>query len=639
MCYKHTLTSTDTFPGPALDQPEASMQRLAHLQSFARAIGMAAAGLDVKPFLIPYLPAQWLGIVLRQTSQEAETAAEGDSGVVSSSDVEGMEAGLADMHLAAVEELCAHANGSNVQEVADLIHQLPAPTSLGTSHTDDTDQLSSSDSSAGVSSSTVYTAAACTVLLDLPYLEPNGQTEACQDVVDFLEQLSADDLTGLLLWGVLQQPHPLLPGGLQLPAQLPEDLRLSLLQAGLHLLYGQADRDSDLTVDSRLESEASRLTVIYHVQQSCELTPEQWDLLEQALDAGNSSPQAVAVEQCIGQLLATGLPLEDLMKATSSLQSHTQTGTTAQQAQSQAAAEAATAVAQQLLRQALPLLSGSSAEASEQVDLTNGDSHIHQNGSAQMGEYDSSSSLMIPTTAEQAFECIRGILHSLQLPGVSQQAQEVVTQLRQHVWSTLQHHLVGGDYASSQSRSLQPAQLQLLEVLVGLSTNSQSAHPSLSTGLAHATSTSQGRTQGASLVRWEGWAPKQASGDLAQGQQLLLVSHTRAVVKGLWPGVEVGAQDVASLAAAQQLFLGLLGSGHESAQLHGLHGLLVNVWRNGHALDADQVHSYHSPCRDTAFMLSQQKPLLLMFCGTLFPFCCQAISQHMSCSRSVSLLG
>ena len=600
---------------------------------------MAAAGLDVKPFLIPYLPAQLLGIVLRQASQEAETDAEGDGRLKSSSDADAVEAGLADVHLAAVEELCAHANGSNVQELADLVHQLPAPTSLGASHTDDTDQLSSSDSSAGVSSSTVYTAAACTVLLDLAYLEPDGPTEACQDVVDFLEQLSADDLTGLLLWGVLQQPHPLLPGGLQLPAQLPEDIRLSLLQAGLHLLHGQADRDSDLTVDSRLEFEASRLTVICHVQQSCELTPEQWDLLEQALDAGNRSPQAVAVEQCIGQLLATGLPLEDLMIVTSSLQSHSQTGTTAEQAQSQAAAEVATAVAQQLLRQALPLLSGSSAEASEQVDLANGESHLHQNGLEQPSELDSPSDLMTLTTAEQASACIRGILHSLQPTGVSQQAQEVVNQLRQHVWKTLQHHLVGIDQASSQSRSLQLAQLQLLEMLVGLYTNSQSPHPSLSTGLALATSTSLGRAQGASLVRWEGWVPKQASEDLAQGQQLLLVSHTRAVVEGLWPGVEVGAQDVASLAAAQQLFLGLLEAGHESAQLLGLHGLLVDVWRNGHALDADQVHSCHSPCRDTAFMLSQQKPLLLMFCGNLFPLCCQYFFYCVSCSRSVSLPG
>ena len=622
MCYKHTLTSTDTFTGPALDQAEASIQQLVQLQSFSRAIGTAAAGLDVKPFLVPYLPAQLLDIVLRQMSQEAETAAEGDSRVASLSDAEGVEAGLADVHLAAIEELCAHANSNNMQELADLIHQLPAPTSLGVSHTDDNGTLSNNDRSVGVSSSTVYTAAACTVLLDLPYLEPNGQTEACQDVVDFLEQLSADDLTGLLLWGVLQQPHPLLPGGSQLPAQLPEDLRLSLLQAGLQLLHSQVDRVGHLNVDSRLESEASRLTVVCHIQQSCELTPEQWGMLGEALDARNSSPHASAVGPCIAQLLTTGLPLEDLLMVISSLQSHSQTGTTAQQAQSQAAAEVVTAVAQQLLSQALPLLSGSSAEASEQVHLANGDSDIHQDGLEQPSELDSPPDLMIPTTAAQASDCIRGILRSLQPSGVSQQAQQVVNELRQHVWSTLQHHLVGGDKASSQSRSLQPAQLQLLEVLLGLSTNSHSSHPSLSTGLALATSTSPGRTQGASLVCWEGWVPKQASGDLAQGQQLLLVSHTRAVVKGLWPGVEIGAQDVASLAAAQQLFLGLLESGHDSAQLHGLHGLLVDVWCNGHALDADQVHSCRSPCLNMAFMFIQQPPLLLMLCGSVCPFCC-----------------
>ena len=601
---------------------------------------MAAAGLDVKPFLVPYLPAQLLGIVLRQTSQEAETAAEGDSRRKSSSDVESVEAGLPDVHLTAVEELCAHANSSNVQELADLVHQLPTPTSLGASHTHDTGQLSSNDSSGviGVSSSTVYTAAACMVLLDLPYLEPDGQTEACQEVVDFLEHLSADDLKGLLLWGVLQQPHPLLPGGPQLPAQLPEDLRLSLLQAGLQLLHSQAERDSDLIIDRRLESEASRLTVVCRIQHSCELTHEQWGMLGQALDAGNSSPQASAVEQCTGQLLATGLPLEDLLIVTSSLQSHSQTGTTLEQAQSQPAAEVATAVAQQLLRQALPLLSGSSTEASEQVDLANGDSDVHQNGLEQPSELDSSPDLMTLTTAEQASDCIQGILHSLQPPGVSQQAQKVVTELRQHVWSTLQHHLVGGDQALSGSRSLQPAQLQLLEVLLGLSTNRGSPHPSLSTGLALATSTSPVRTQGPSLVRWEGWVPKQASGDLAQGQQLLLVSHTRAVVKGLWPGVEVGAQDVASLAAAQQLFLGLLEAGHESAQLHGLYGLLVDVWCNGHALHADQVHSCHSPGRHIAFTFCQQKPLLIVLDGSLCFVCCRALFECTSCSLSVSSL-
>lgn len=585
MCYKHTLTTTQVQTGPALEQPEASAQRLAQLQTFSRAVGDAAAGLDVKPFLIPYLPAQLLGIVIGQASQPAEEG-NGDDGLTGSSSVQTAAASLANLHLAAVEELCIHAISSNVHELAELILQLPAPTALSSSGTD-----SGGEISLVVSTSTAYTAAACNVLLELPNLEPDGQTEACQEVSDYLEQLTADHLTGLLLWGMLQQPHPLLPSGPQLPAQLPEDLRLSLLQAGLEMLHQQADSDAGVVVDSRLEAAASVLAVLCSIQQACELTEEQWDMVEQALEEGSSSQGAV--DQCVEQLLADGLPVQDLLTVTSSLQSRIETAT----AEPQAAA-VATAVVQKMLSQALPMLSGGSLQQQAQLNLSNGDTGAQENGTVHEDEPDSSAEVLQLTTADKASDCILGILESLQSPGVSEQAKALVIELRQYVWTSLQHHLLTDDPAKVLSTSLQPAQLQLLEVVLGLSTPLQSTDAALSTTLVSSTSISPQKTQGPAPIHWEGWAPEQGSEDLAHGQQLLLVSHTRAVVEKLWPNVDVGSHHVDCLSAAQQLFMMLLDKGHEADELHGLHHLLADVWRNGQALPADQVHCCvpHAAC-------------------------------------------
>ena len=582
--------TTEVQTGPALEQPEASAQRLAQLQTFSRAVGDAAAGLDIKPFLVPYLPAQLLSIVIGQASQPAEEGnGDNNDGLTGLSNVQTAAANLANLHLAAVEELCIHAISSNVHELAELILQLPAPTALSSRGTD-----SGGEISLVVSSSTAYTAAACNVLLELPNLEPDGQTEACQEVSDYLEQLTHDHLTGLLLWGMLQQPHPLLPSGPQLPAQLPEDLRLSLLQAGLEMLHQQADSDAGVVVDSRLEAAASVLAVLCNIQQACELTEEQWDMVEQALEEGSSSQRAV--DQCVEQLLAAGLPVQDLLTVTSSLQSCGETATAAT-AEPQAAAMA-TAVVQRMLSQALPMLSGGSLQQQAQLNLSNGGTGAQENGIVHQDEPDSSAEVLQLTTADQASDCILGILESLQSPGVSEQAKALVIELRQYVWTSLQHHLLTGEPAKGSSTSLQPAQLQLLEVVLGLSTPLQSTAAALSTRMVPSTSTSPEKTQGASPIHWEGWEPEQGSENLAHGQQLLLVSHTRAVVEKLWPGVDVGSHHVDSLSAAQQLFMMLLEKGHEADELHGLHRLLADVWRNGQALPADQVHCCepHAAC-------------------------------------------
>ncbi len=573
MCFKHTSTTAHQLTGPALDQPEESIHRLQQLQSFCRSMGAAAAGLDIKPFVIPHLPAQLLIIVITQQAN----AGVGDSvGAEAAVSLDGLQ-------MAAVDELCSHANGSNVQELADLICQLPSLTNLNSAV-----NSSGVDTSTGrshvISSSTVYMAAACGLLLESPNLEPNGQTEACQEVGDYLEQLTAEDLTGLLLWSVLQQSHPLLPSG----PQLPEELRLSLLQSGLKVLYGQADRDDGMEVDGRLESEASRLSVLCNIQQSCELTEEQQGMVEQALETASvaedgASHQVPTLEQCIAELVSTGLPVEHLLVVTSSLQSRGQTATASKQAESQAA-EVATAVVQRLLSQALPVLSSGSSHTFLHSGLANG----HGDGLALGKDQDSLGTLLPVTTADEASACILGLLQSLQSAGNSDQGKHTVAELRQYVWSTLQHHLLSGD-----SPSLQPAQLQLLEVVLGLSTNSQSADQALSTRMVPSTSSSPEKAKQLAPLHWEGWIPEQRDSDMAQGQHLLLISHTRAVVKGFWPDVEVGSQDVATLAAAQQLFLTLLESGHEAQQLQALHALLLDVWRNGTALPADQVWVCH----------------------------------------------
>ena len=574
MCFKHAPTPANTAHASlVLDDAEAAIHRLKQLQDFARGMGDAAAGLDIKPFLIPYLPAQLLTIVTSQTTKQCDDDDEEAAGS------KGLAAGLAEVHLAAVEELSMHTNTSNVQAVAELIHQLPQPTSLDSSAVSSIDVDCRELQLVDMSSSTVYTAAVCGLLLDLPDQDPHDQSETCQQVADYLPQLSAHHLTGLLLWAVLQQPHPLLPSGPQLPSQLPEELRLSLVQAGLELLRSQADRDGEIALDSRLEAEASKLSVLCTIQQSCQLTQQQQGMVEQALQAAASeddiSHEVAGIELCVAQLLCSGLPLQDLLLVTSALERHSQTATASMQNRTQAA-EVATAVVQKLLSQALAVLAHDSSDSATQPVVANG----HQNGLAEE-EAANSAELLSLSTHHQASDCILGILESLQSTGDSEQAQQLAAKLRKSVWSTLQQHLLSPDHLSDSCR-LQPAQLQLLELVLGLST-AQST-----TSVASASPEKVNRPL---AIHWEGWRPEDSSSDLAQGQQLLLLTRTRALAQGLWPGVAVGSQEVASQAAAQQLFLTLLEKGHAADQLQALQSLLVDVWHNGQALAAHQVSS------------------------------------------------
>ena len=78
MCFKHVFSqaSSQSDQTAALDEPEASMRRLAQLQTFARGMSPLAAGLDIKPFLVPYLPAQLLVFVITRTSKQDHSGPE-----------------------------------------------------------------------------------------------------------------------------------------------------------------------------------------------------------------------------------------------------------------------------------------------------------------------------------------------------------------------------------------------------------------------------------------------------------------------------------------------------------------------------------------------------------------------------------
>lgn len=591
MCFKHVLAHGEQTDSPALDQPKASIERLVQLQSFARGMAPTAAGLDIKPFLAPYLPAQLLLLVITSTRLQPSSGAEVLDAARDLSKEE-VEAAVAGMHLAAVEELCLHCNSSNVQEMAELIEDLPSPAVL---------DMPSAQSTAGLefevklSSSTAYTAAACASVLEMAGLqqgEGESQTEACQDTADYFQCLAPPDLRNLLLWCALDQAHPLLPLGPQLPHQVPADLRLTLLQTGLQVLLRLSEAGAEVEQDGRLQQEANRLEALCDIQQSCELMPDQWGMVEQALEAittAGGDNASAAVEACVGELVASGLAVSDVLAAAGSLQ-----GLLAvvqrqgEQTQSQAAAAAVvSAVVQRQVAAALAALSTTSEEKlSGSVPAPNsasnndaGQSGQHMDGVAQQP---GGGSLASPA---QALAVILGSLRSLQRNPASAEGCDLVSDLRQHVWTALQHDLFSRPDASEQS-SLQPERLQLLEAVLALSTSDAEGE---STNLV----ASPGRPVTADrlpALRWQGWRPDEdSSSSLMRGQQMVLVSRSRAVVGGMWPEVALTGQDLANHTAAQELFLRLLEGAGGGEQLHALQGLLEHVWQSGDAIPSDQV--------------------------------------------------
>ena len=600
MCFKHVFSQGSSQPdSAALHQPEASIQRLAQLQTFARGMSPLAAGLDVKPFLVPYLPAQLLVFVITSTRAQdhSRPEPEGVEGVTALSS-EVVSAGLADVHLAIVEELCLHCHGSNVHELAQLIQQLPSPTVL-TPPSVPSMAAVELEFEFELSSSTAYTAAACSVLLEMPQLEPDGQTEACQEAVDYLQCLTPKDLQNLLLWIALDQPHPLIASGPQLPEQLPADLRLTLLQSGLQILLRQAEEGSQFEPDGKLELEANRLNTLCEVQQSCDLAPEQWGMVEQALTtivaaeavgAGRDG-RLSAAKVCTADLARSGLTMEDVLFIANSLQSLIDVIDSQQPRKPQAAAMVSGVVHQQVAEAmtavsstsegAVTLLDPQSIGSSQEGLLeqhTNG--VTHQEGQGGLSD-------------KQAVSTVLGILQSLQSGGTSAEGQGLITELRQHVWTSLQQHLFADQQLSGSpdSPSLQPAQLQLLEAFLALSPVQMGASIGKSTGSVPLRQPpgSPEKAGGPPPIHWDGWSLEQDSSSLAQGQQMLLVSRSRAVASSLWPGVALTSHDLGSHSAAQKLFLKLLGQADGAAQLHALQGLLADVWQNGQAIASDQV--------------------------------------------------
>lgn len=622
MCFKHVLAHADQADSSTLDQPEASVQRLVQLQSFARGMAPTTAGLDIKPFLVPHLPAQLLVLVI--TSMRLQ----GNSGVATVDEArnlstEDLKLAVAGMQLAAVEELCLHCNSNNVQQVAELVEALPSPTVLM-----EVPSSPSVQSTAGfkiefkLSSSTTYTAAVCASVLEMAGLQQGGdsQTEACQETADYLPCLSPPHLQNLLLWCGLDQAHPLLPSGPQLPKQLPADLRLSLLQTGLEVLLRQAEAGVEFEQDGRLQLEAHRLQALCDVQQSCELTPEQWGMVEQALAAittadGGRGPAAVLA--CIADLVASGLVMSNVLSAAESLQGLSAVVDEEEQSQPQAAA-AVSAVVQRQVTEALVALSSTSgkladsmpaSESATRRDRGQAESATTNNlGQSEAATTNNSQQLEqhmhgvgrqagggSPASPAQALTVILGILQSLRSIPTSAKGHALVSELRQHVWTALQHDLFSRQ-DPSQPSSLAPQRLQLLEAVLALSTTQADQPEGESTSLV----ASPGRLETAArlpVIQWQDWSPdEEDSSSLALGQQMLLVSRSRAVVSALWPKAALTGQDLANHSAAQRLFLRLLGRAGEGEQLHGLWGLLEHVWQSGDAIPSDQVWVQDNRC-------------------------------------------
>lgn len=93
-------------------------------------------------------------------------------------------------------------------------------------------------------------------------------------------------------------------------------------------------------------------------------------------------------------------------------------------------------------------------------------------------------------------------------------------------------------------------------------------------------------------IRWHGWQPE---GDSAQLRPLLLLSRTQTLLAADFPSTILRSSDVAGLAAAEALFLRLLGCVQSQQQLLTLLKLLSHVWDSGAVFSAaEQVLNLHT---------------------------------------------
>ena len=76
---------------------------------------------------------------------------------------------------------------------------------------------------------------------------------------------------------------------------------------------------------------------------------------------------------------------------------------------------------------------------------------------------------------------------------------------------------------------------------------------------------------------------------MAQAQQVLLLSRSKALVQSGWPKAVVRPTDVTSLEGAESLFMQLLTESTDGQQLKLLRRLLADVWQSGQGNNMKEV--------------------------------------------------
>ena len=557
------------------------------LQGFARGLGQSAPGLDVKCFILPYLPLQLLLLPLPEASDSDNITAAAKQ-----------HSALAAMHNSAVQELCDHTVADNVEGVATLLANLPAATLANAvlpvlksdrqvrSSPDDESDVNVHD---GLSSSTAYTACAAGTWYDMSGVSSQEQAEMCQQMLSYLPRMLPHHAIRLLLWGSLEQPHPLLPSGPKMASTaLPEQLRLNILQPGLAQLKEQSIEQRDAAVETRLQMEAKRLAVICDLEESCNLsTPEQAivkDSLFKLTTAGTAGDKSEAMEACIAALVHEGCSISDVLHVTSCMLSMLSSEQSSEQSSQESVKQIKT-VLMARLDESLIAIAGTTAS-----DATaNGDGKMSWNQRHQQAQ-------AAEDKQEQAADFIRGVLLSLQQPGTAGTAgsagtaQQLVSSIRTEVWQRLQQHLLPSD-TRTDSASLHALEMELLEVMLSLADSADGVDAEVTPGYA-ADAHLKGASQSAPRagVTWQGWRGAEGGTQgVAQAQRVLLFSRSKALVQTGWSSAVVSSADVSSLEMAEKLFMRLLGGSEGAEQLELLQRLLADVWHNGQDFDADEV--------------------------------------------------
>ena len=535
---------------------------------------------------MPCLPLQLLLLLLPEAANSDDTEAAGQQ-----------QQALGTMHRNAVQELCDHTLADNVKEAAHFLSSLPAatlahavlPVLKTQSHVvTQEDASSEAAESESMSSSTAYTACAAGTWYDLSSLSSKEQTEVCQMVLSYLPHMTPQQVSKLLLWGCLGQPHPLLPSGPQLPSSaLSEQLKLSLVQAGLAQLKQQSAEQDVMAIDSRLEAEAQRLAVVCDLQQSCNLNRKQQACVQDALSnlsaTGTVDSKAEAVDRCITSLITSGCQQSDVLHVASAMLSMlgSNLGQATERFNQQGADKIQTIVFARLSESLQAI-----AAAELDTPAAEGKSHTASGKLLRFEQQEDDQ-----PEHEQAADFILGLLLSLQQSGKAGTAQQLVSSLRAQVWQKLQQHLLPTDTCTD-TDSLNPMEVQLLEAMLNLADSGLA--PAESLEVADDTAKMNGAHVAIPKpgVRWQGWGGLEGGGrGVAQAQQVLLLSRSKALIQSGWPKAVVRPADVTSLEAAESLFMQLLTDSTDGQQLKLLQQLLADVWQSGRGNNMKEVSS------------------------------------------------